>query len=114
MPITVCQPNIAVATAALITVAIAAFQPKFDSMKAESQLHLADTINTGGEKVHPEEVENVLRAFPGVDDCLVIGTPEACIRQVKRVQDQEQQDHDQHAGSEPFVRARAGADAGSS
>jgi len=34
------------------------------------------TINTGGEKVHPEEVENALRAYSGVDDCLVIGTPD--------------------------------------
>jgi len=33
------------------------------------------TINTGGEKVHPEEVEAVLKSAPGVDDCLVFGTP---------------------------------------
>jgi fatty-acyl-CoA synthase len=30
-------------------------------------------INTGGEKVYPEEVEHVIVAHPGVADCLVIG-----------------------------------------
>ena len=30
-------------------------------------------INTGGEKVFPEEVEGVLKAHPGVYDCLVVG-----------------------------------------
>jgi fatty-acyl-CoA synthase len=34
------------------------------------------TINTGGEKVYPTEVEEVLRAHPGVGDCLVIGIPD--------------------------------------
>jgi fatty-acyl-CoA synthase len=33
-------------------------------------------INTGGEKVYPEEVEHVLIAHPGIDDCLVIGLPD--------------------------------------
>jgi fatty-acyl-CoA synthase len=33
-------------------------------------------INTGGEKVYPEEVEHVLVAHPGVADCLVIGMPD--------------------------------------
>ena len=33
-------------------------------------------INTGGEKVYPEEVEVLLREHPGVDDCLVIGLPD--------------------------------------
>jgi fatty-acyl-CoA synthase len=33
------------------------------------------TINTGGEKVFPGEVEEVLRGVDGVDDCLVIGIP---------------------------------------
>jgi acyl-CoA synthetase (AMP-forming)/AMP-acid ligase II len=32
-------------------------------------------INTGGEKVHPEEVEGVLHAHPAVADVLVVGTP---------------------------------------
>ncbi len=33
-------------------------------------------INTGGEKVYPEEVEHVLAAHPDVADCLVIGLPD--------------------------------------
>ena len=30
-------------------------------------------INTGGEKVFPEEVENVVKSLPGVEDCIVFG-----------------------------------------
>jgi acyl-CoA synthetase (AMP-forming)/AMP-acid ligase II len=33
-------------------------------------------INTGGEKVFPEEVEGVLRTHAGVYDCLVVGVPD--------------------------------------
>ncbi len=33
-------------------------------------------INTGGEKVYPEEVEIVLRAHPDVFDCVVVGVPD--------------------------------------
>ncbi|NJD31587.1 MAG: AMP-binding protein [Gammaproteobacteria bacterium] len=33
-------------------------------------------INTGGEKVYPEEVEHVIAAHPAVADCLVIGLPD--------------------------------------
>ncbi len=32
-----------------------------------------DYANTGGEKVYPEEVEEVLKALPGVEDALVFG-----------------------------------------
>ncbi len=32
-------------------------------------------MNTGGEKVFVEEVEEVLRAHPGVADALVVGRP---------------------------------------
>jgi 3-oxocholest-4-en-26-oate---CoA ligase len=35
------------------------------------------TVNTGGEKVYPEEVELVLREHPAVDDCIVLGVPDA-------------------------------------
>jgi 3-oxocholest-4-en-26-oate---CoA ligase len=35
------------------------------------------TINTGGEKVFPEEVEAALRAHPDVYDCLVVGVADA-------------------------------------
>jgi acyl-CoA synthetase (AMP-forming)/AMP-acid ligase II len=33
-------------------------------------------INTGGEKVFPEEVEGVLKGHPGVFDCYVVGVPD--------------------------------------
>ena len=33
-------------------------------------------VNTGGEKVFPEEVESVLRAHPGVYDCAIVGVPD--------------------------------------
>jgi len=33
-------------------------------------------INTGGEKVFPEEVEEALKRQPGVDDAMVIGVPD--------------------------------------
>jgi fatty-acyl-CoA synthase len=34
-------------------------------------------INTGGEKVYPEEVELALRSHPAVFDCVVVGVPDA-------------------------------------
>jgi 3-oxocholest-4-en-26-oate---CoA ligase len=34
------------------------------------------TINTGGEKVYPAEVEEAIKAHPGVEDCLVLGVPD--------------------------------------
>jgi 3-oxocholest-4-en-26-oate---CoA ligase len=34
------------------------------------------SINTGGEKVFPEEVESALKAHPAVYDCLVVGVPD--------------------------------------
>jgi acyl-CoA synthetase (AMP-forming)/AMP-acid ligase II len=34
------------------------------------------SINTGGEKVYPEEVEAVLRAHPAVADAVVVGVPD--------------------------------------
>ena len=36
----------------------------------------SDCINTGGEKVWPEEVEEVLKEHPGVDDAVVVGVPD--------------------------------------
>jgi fatty-acyl-CoA synthase len=34
-------------------------------------------INTGGEKVFPEEVEEALKRHPDIADCLVVGVPDA-------------------------------------
>jgi 3-oxocholest-4-en-26-oate---CoA ligase len=36
----------------------------------------SQSINTGGEKVYPEEVEEVLKTHPDVDDALVVGLPD--------------------------------------
>ena len=33
-------------------------------------------INSGGEKVYPEEVEEAVKGYPGVADCLVAGVPD--------------------------------------
>jgi 3-oxocholest-4-en-26-oate---CoA ligase len=38
-------------------------------------------VNTGGEKVFPEEVEGALKSHPGVFDALVIGVPDALLGQ---------------------------------
>ena len=35
----------------------------------------SQVINTGGEKVYPEEVEEAVKRVDGVDDCLVVGVP---------------------------------------
>ena len=40
------------------------------------------TINTGGEKVYPNEVEEAIRSHPSVDDCLVLGVPDERFGQV--------------------------------
>jgi 3-oxocholest-4-en-26-oate---CoA ligase len=39
-------------------------------------------INTGGEKVYPEEVDDVVKTMEDVDDCLVVGTPDERFGQV--------------------------------
>lgn len=36
----------------------------------------SNCINTGGEKVFPEEVEEALKVHPAVEDCLVVGIPD--------------------------------------
>ena len=36
----------------------------------------SNCINTGGEKVFPEEVEEAVKAHPSVYDCLVVGIPD--------------------------------------
>ncbi|MCP3983551.1 MAG: acyl-CoA synthetase [bacterium] len=36
----------------------------------------SNCINSGGEKIFPEEVEQALKAHPDILDCLVVGTPD--------------------------------------
>jgi acyl-CoA synthetase (AMP-forming)/AMP-acid ligase II len=36
----------------------------------------SNSVNTGGEKVYPEEVEAAIKAHPAVYDCLVVGIPD--------------------------------------
>jgi 3-oxocholest-4-en-26-oate---CoA ligase len=36
----------------------------------------SNCINTGGEKVYPEEVEMAIKGHPAVYDCLVVGVPD--------------------------------------
>ncbi len=38
-----------------------------------------EVINRGGEKIFPREVEEVIRRFPGVVDCAVVGAPHAIL-----------------------------------
>ncbi len=40
------------------------------------------SINTGGEKVFPEEVEEVIKTYPAVRDAVVVGLPDARFGQV--------------------------------
>ena len=34
------------------------------------------SINSGGEKIYVEEVEEAIKRYPGIDDCLVVGLPD--------------------------------------
>lgn len=53
------------------------FPGDFAKVEADGSLTLlgrgSNCINTGGEKVFPEEVEEALKRHPGVLDCLVVG-----------------------------------------
>jgi acyl-CoA synthetase (AMP-forming)/AMP-acid ligase II len=50
------------------------------TIDADGTVHLlgrgSQCINTGGEKVYPEEVEAVLKAAPGIADAAVLGVPD--------------------------------------
>ncbi|HEV3328321.1 MAG TPA: AMP-binding protein, partial [Acidimicrobiales bacterium] len=50
------------------------------TVEADGQITLlgrgSNCINTGGEKVFPEEVEEAVKRHPDVDDCLVVGVPD--------------------------------------
>ena len=52
----------------------------FAEVHADGSIHLLGrgsvVINTGGEKVYPEEVEEVIKAMPGVADAVVVGIPD--------------------------------------
>jgi fatty-acyl-CoA synthase len=52
----------------------------FATVDADGTVHLLGRgsvcINTGGEKVYPEEVEEVLKQHPAVADCVVVGVPD--------------------------------------
>jgi fatty-acyl-CoA synthase len=49
------------------------------TLEADNSLTLlgrgSTCINTGGEKVYPEEVEEAVKLHPGIFDCLVVGVP---------------------------------------
>ena len=57
-----------------------AFPGDYAKVAADGSLILlgrgSNCINTGGEKVFPEEVEEALKAHPDVEDCLVLGVPD--------------------------------------
>jgi 3-oxocholest-4-en-26-oate---CoA ligase len=51
----------------------------YAQVKADGSIHILGrgsvVINTGGEKVFPEEVEEVIKTIPGVRDAVVVGLP---------------------------------------
>jgi len=50
------------------------------TIDADGTVHLlgrgSQCINTGGEKVYPEEIEEIVKLHPAVDDCTVVGIPD--------------------------------------
>jgi 3-oxocholest-4-en-26-oate---CoA ligase len=52
----------------------------YAEVRADGSIHLLGrgsvSINTGGEKVYPEEVEEVIKAIDGVSDAVVVGIPD--------------------------------------
>jgi acyl-CoA synthetase (AMP-forming)/AMP-acid ligase II len=57
-----------------------AFAGDMATVEADGTINLlgrgSACVNTGGEKVYPEEVEDVLKAHPAVFDALVVGVPD--------------------------------------
>jgi fatty-acyl-CoA synthase len=53
----------------------------FATVEADGTMRLlgrgSQVINTGGEKVFPEEVEEAIKRYPGVRDAAVVGVPDA-------------------------------------
>ncbi len=56
------------------------FPGDFATVEADGTIRLlgrgSQCINTGGEKVFPEEVEEAVKKHPDVEDCLVVGVPD--------------------------------------
>ena len=56
------------------------FPGDWATVEADGSLTLlgrgSQCINTGGEKVYPEEVEEAVKRHEAVDDCLVVGIPD--------------------------------------
>jgi fatty-acyl-CoA synthase len=52
----------------------------FATVEADGTLKLlgrgSQVVNTGGEKVFPEEIEEALKRYPGVRDAAVVGVPD--------------------------------------
>ena len=52
----------------------------FARIEADNKVTLlgrgSNCVNTGGEKVYPEEVEMAIKGHPAVYDCLVVGIPD--------------------------------------
>jgi acyl-CoA synthetase (AMP-forming)/AMP-acid ligase II len=65
----------------------------------------SNCVNTGGEKVYPEEVEQAIKAHPAVYDALVIGLPDEkygqCVAAVVQLRDGEELNLD---GLREFLR----------
>ncbi len=57
-----------------------AFPGDFATVEADGSITLlgrgAACVNSGGEKIFPEEVEEALKLHPAVWDCLVVGVPD--------------------------------------
>lgn len=56
------------------------FPGDWATVEADGSIRLlgrgSQCINTGGEKVYPEEVEEAVKRAEGVEDCLVVGVPD--------------------------------------
>jgi acyl-CoA synthetase (AMP-forming)/AMP-acid ligase II len=65
----------------------------------------SNCVNTGGEKVYPEEVEQAIKAHPAVYDALVVGLPDdkygQCVAAVVQLRDGQELDLD---GLREFLR----------
>ncbi|MDQ4051897.1 MAG: acyl-CoA synthetase [Actinomycetota bacterium] len=52
----------------------------FARIEADNKVTLlgrgSNSVNTGGEKVYPEEVEMAIKGYPAIYDCLVVGIPD--------------------------------------